>query len=144
MSSLSGYRDTRRMGDDVIPAILDFLVADNVHIFKGAIVGLAGGYAAPAGAACTKVAGIAESEADNTQLGHAVGAKRVRVRQGTFKVANSAAADALGIADVGNLCYAADDQTVAKTAGANLPVAGTVIGVELDGVWVQMNLDGRS
>ena len=144
MTALSSYRDTRRMGDDVYPVILDLLVADNVHIFKGAIVGLAGGYAAPAGAACTKVAGIAESEADNTQPGHAVGAKHVRVRQGTFKVANGAAADALAIADVGNLSYAADDQTVAKTAGANLPVAGTVIGVELDGVWVQMNLDGRS
>ena len=144
MTALSSYRDTRRMGDDVYPVILDLLVADNVHIFKGAIVGLAGGYASPAGAACTKVAGIAESEADNTQPGHAVGAKRVCVRQGTFKVANGTAADALAIADVGNLCYAADDQTVAKTAGQNLPVAGTVIGIEPDGVWVQMNLDGRS
>jgi hypothetical protein len=144
MTALSSYRDTKRMGDDVIPSVFDLLVADNVHIFKGAIVGLAGGYAAPAGSACTKVVGIAESEVDNTQPGHAVGAKRVRVRQGTFKVANSAAADALAIADVGNLCYAADDQTVAKTAGANLPVAGTVIGIDPDGVWVQMNLDGRS
>ena len=144
MTALSSYRDTRRMGDDVYPVILDLLVADNVHLFKGAIVGLAGGYAAPAGSACSKVVGIAESEVDNTQPGHALGAKRVRVRQGTFKVANSAAADALGIADIGNLCYAADDQTAAKTAGANLPVAGTVIGVDPDGVWVQMNLDGRS
>jgi len=144
MTALSSYRDTRRMGDDVYPVILDLLVADNVHLFKGAIVGLAGGYAAPAGGTCTKVVGIAESEVDNTQPGHALGAKRVRVRQGTFKVANSAAAEALAIADVGNLCYAADDQTVAKTAGQNLPVAGTVIGVEPDGVWVQMNLDGRS
>ena len=143
MTALKSYRDTKRMGDDVIPDILELLVADNVHIFKGAIVGLAGGYAAPAGAACTKVAGIAESEADNTQLGHAIGAQRVRVRQGTFKVGNSAAADALAIADVGSFCYAADDQTVAKTAGANLPVAGTVIEVDPDGVWVQMNLDGR-
>jgi hypothetical protein len=68
----------------------------------------------------------------------------VRVRQGTFKVGNGAAADALAIADVGSLCYAADDQTVAKTAGANLPVAGTVIQVDADGVWVQMYLEGRS
>jgi hypothetical protein len=144
MAALSSYRDTRRMGDDVIPDILDLAVADNVHIFKGAIVGLAAGYAAPAGSACTRVAGIAESEADNTQPGHAVGAKRVRVRQGTFKVANSAAADALALADVGSLCYAADDQTVAKTNGAahNLPVAGTVIQIDGVGVWVQMNLDG--
>ena len=143
MTALSSYRDTKRMGDDVHPVILDLLVADNVHIFKGAIVGLAGGYAAPAGAATTKVAGVAESEADNTQPGHVVGGQHVRVRQGTFKVANSAAADALAIADVGSLCYAADDQTVAKTAGANLPVAGTVIQIDPDGVWVQMNLDGR-
>ncbi len=144
MAALSSYRDTRRMGDDVIPDILDLAVADNVHIFKGAIVGLAAGYAAPAGSTCTKVVGIAESDADNTQPGHAVGAKRVRVRQGTFKVANSAAADALALADAGSLCYAADDQTVAKTNGAahNLPVAGTVIQIDGVGVWVQMNLDG--
>ena len=144
MTALTRYRDTKRMGDGVHPDILDLLVADNVHIFKGAIVGLAGGYAAPAGASCTKVVGIAESEADNTQPGHAVGALHLRVRQGTFKVGNSAAADVLAIGDVGSLCYAADDQTVAKTAGANLPVAGTVIQVDPDGVWVQMNLDGRS
>ena len=144
MTALTKYRDTKRMGDDVHPSILEIQVADNVHIFKGAIVGLAGGYAAPAGGGCTKVVGVAESEADNAQTGHAIGAKRVRVRQGTFKVGNSAGADALAIADVGSVCYAADDQTVAKTAGANLPVAGTVIQVDPDGVWVQMNLDGRS
>jgi hypothetical protein len=144
MTALTTYRDTKRMGDDVHPDILEIKAADNVHIFKGAIVGLAGGYAAPAGAACSKVVGIAESEVDNTQPGHAVGAKSVRVRQGTFKVGNGAAADALAIADVGSLCYAADDQTVAKTAGANLPVAGTVIQVDADGVWVQMYLEGRS
>jgi hypothetical protein len=132
------------MGDDVHPTILEIQVADNVHIFKGAIVGLAGGYAAPAGATCTKVAGIAESEVDNTQLGHVAGGKTVRARQGTFKVGNGAAADALAIADVGNLCYAADDQTVAKTAGTNLPVAGTVIQVDPDGVWVEMHLDGHT
>ncbi len=145
MAALTTYRDARRMGDHAIPDILDVAVADSVHIFKGAIVGLAGGFAAPAGPTCTRVAGIAESEADNTQQGHAAGAVHVRVRQGTYKVANSAAADALAAADVGSLCYAADDQTVAKTKGAaqNFPVAGTVIQVDADGgVWVQMNLDG--
>jgi hypothetical protein len=144
MVALTKYRDTRRMGDGVIPDLLDFAVADNVRIFKGAIVGLVGGFASPAGPTCTRVAGVAESEADNTQQGHAAGAMRIRVRQGVFKVANSAAAEALASADVGGLCYAADDQTVAKTNGAthNLPVAGTVIRVDADGVWVQMNLDG--
>ena len=34
--------------------------------------------------------------------------------------------EALGIADTGNLCYATDDQTVAKTAAQNLPIAATV------------------
>jgi len=144
MTALNRYRDTKRMGDEVHPTILELQVADNVHIFKGAIVGLAGGYAAPAGATCTKVAGIAESEADNTQLGHVAGGRTVRVRQGTFKVGNGAAADALAIADVGNLCYAADDQTVAKTVGQSLPVAGTVIQVDPDGVWVEMHLNGHT
>ncbi len=143
MTALTGYRDTKRMGDDVHPDILDLPLADNVRIFKGAIVGLAGGYAGPAGSGCTKVVGVADTDADNAQPGHMLGAKRVRVRQGTFKVANSGGADALGIADVGSFCYAADDQTVAKTAGQNLPIAGTVIQIDPDGVWVQMSLDGR-
>ena len=147
MTALTSYRDTKRMGDDVHPDILEIKVADNVHIFKGAIVGLAAGYASPAGPTCTKVVGIAEKDADNTQPGHIAGGITVRVRQGTHKVANSAAADALAITDVGSLCYAVDDQTVAKTNSAthNLPVAGTLIEIDADGgVWVQMYLEGRS
>lgn len=143
MTALTSYRDTKRMGDSPIPDVLDLLVADEVHIFKGAIVGLVGGFAAPAGPGCTKVTGIAESEANNLVPGHAAGAIRVRVRQGTFKVANSGGPDALLRADLGGLCYAADDQTVAKTAGGGRPVAGTVVGFDPDGVWVQMHLDGR-
>ena len=143
MTALSGYRDTRRMGDSVIPDILDLLVAGEVHIFRGAIVGLSGGYAAPAGPGCSRVVGMAESEANTQVPGFVAGSLRVRVRQGTFKVANSTGVDGLGLADLGSRCYAADDQTVAKTIGPNRPVAGTVMGVEPDGVWVQMNLDGR-
>ena len=134
MTILSGYRDTRRMGDDVIPGILDLLVADNVHIFKGAIVGLAGGYAAPAGSACTKVVGIAESEADNTQPGHAIGAKRVRVRQGTFKVANSAPRTRWRSPTSATSATPPTTRRSRRPRAQNLPVAGTVIGVEPDGV----------
>ena len=143
MTALTTYRDTKRMGDDVHPDILEIKVADNVHIFKGAIVGLAGGYAAPAGAACSKVVGIAESEIDNTQPGHAVGAKSVRVRQGAFKGGNTGGADALAGADLGNLCYAADDQTVAKTVGCS----GTTCSparVAASGRWWRSSRSGSS
>ena len=40
-------------------------------------------------------------------------------------------------AQVGSLCYAADDQTVQKTAESNAPVAGVVRGVSEDGIWVE-------
>ncbi len=145
MAALAGPRDTKRMGDDVCPSILAIDIADNVNIFKGAIVGLAGGYAAPAGAGTTKVAGIAEEDCDNTVAGHAAGKYKVRVRQGVFKVDSGVAAENLSRTEVGALCYAADDHTCQKTNGSGtLPIAGTVIQVDSDGVWVQFNLDGRS
>jgi len=39
---------------------------------------------------------------------------------------------------LGKTCYIVDDETVAKTNGTNTrSAAGTVVGVESDGVWVQ-------
>ena len=72
---------------------------------------------------------------DNTA--GAAGAKTVRVRRNkAFKFAN-AAADLVTQAELGKSCYIVEDQTVAKTnGGATRSVAGKVLGVEADGVWV--------
>lgn len=111
-------------------------VASNAKIYAGAlVVANATGYAAPGSAAFNLVyLGRAEEFVDNT--GGADGAKTALVRRGkAFKFKNSAA-DAVTQAELGRACYVADDETVAKTSGGARSVAGIVVGVESDGVWV--------
>ena len=133
MSALSQDRNTlRRDGQQMEPP-----VAAGARIFGGAIVAInAAGYAVPGTtSAALQAAGAAEQRADNT--GGAAGAIRVRVRKGPHRFANSAAADAITLADVGSDCYIVDDQTVAKTHATNTrSVAGKVFDVDADGVWV--------
>jgi len=108
-------------------------------IYAGALVMVnAAGNAQPGATALNLVAvGRAESPADNT-LGVA-GAINVRVRRGVFAFVNSAGADAIANANIGQTAYAVDDQTVALTNGTNTrsPV-GTVHHVDADGVWVEI------
>lgn len=110
----------------------------NGKIFAGAIVALtAAGYAAAATATIANVtAGRADETVDNA--GGANGAKKIKVRRGVFRFANSAAADLIALTEVGKPCYVVDDQTVAKTdnVGAR-PKAGTVFDVDAQGVWVE-------
>ena len=133
MTALSQDRNTlRRDGQQMEPP-----VAGNTRIWAGSLVCInATGLAVPGATATTlKSAGIAEHRADNT--GGAAGAIRVRVRKGPHRLANSAAADAITLAEVGSDCYVVDDQTVAKTSGSNTrSVAGKVFDVDADGVWV--------
>ena len=63
------------------------------------------------------VRGRAEATVDN--LG-AAGALSLEYRMGSFRFANSAAADQVAQADVGRVCFILDDQTVAKTDGATM------------------------
>lgn len=66
------------------------------------------------------------------------GAVRCNVRQGIFRWNNSAAADAITRAEIGDLAYIVDDQTVAKTNGTNTrSAAGTIRDVDAQGVWVE-------
>ena len=64
----------------------------------------------------------------------------IKVRRGVFRFGNSASTDAIGRTEIGKPCYVVDDQTVAETnnSGAR-PVAGTVFGVDAQGVWVEFN-----
>lgn len=108
-----------------------FLVEDDVHIFKSAlVVANASGYAEPATNASGKVLlGVAYEECDNTLTGHSQGGKSVRVfKGGTFPFAT---AD-LVQADIGIKCYVTDDDTVddAGTATQGI-IAGVVVEVVL-------------
>ena len=94
------------------------------------------GYATPGATATTlKALGRFEETVDNAS--GADGAVTVPIKKGVFRFANSAAADEITAADIGNDCYIVDDQTVAKTDGtATRSIAGKVYDVDAQGVWV--------
>ena len=84
-------------------------------------------------------AGVAIEQVDNS--GGSAGDKSVSFRKDVFRFVNSASADAITIADIGKVCFAVDDQTVAKTNGrtnglATRSPAGIIIDVDTLGVWV--------
>lgn len=112
-------------------------VAAATKIFAGSIVAAnATGYATKGAVATTLTyLGRADESVDNT--GGADGAKTIQVRRGkAFKWKNSGT-DAVTQAELGKTCYIADDETVSKTNGTNTQsAAGTVIGIDSDGVWV--------
>ena len=133
MTALTQDRNTsRRDGNQVEPP-----VAATTRTYVGAMVAItAAGLAVPGATSTTlKCVGSALSPADNT-LG-AAGAIRVKVDKRPARFANSAAADAITLADIGNTAYIADDSTVAKTdnSGAR-KAAGKIIYVDAAGVWV--------
>lgn len=67
------------------------------------------------------------------------GAIKAKAKIGIYKFKNSAAADAIAEANRGADCFVVDNQTVALTDGnATRPVAGTIVQVDSDGVWVSM------
>lgn len=140
MTALAAQRSTPVMAGGPNPENLSFPIADNVKVYKGSLVMLDGGYLKPGATATGKVAvGQAEETVDNTGTGHTAGRFNVPVKQGVFKFANSASSDAIAQAEVGSSCYLVDDQTVAKTDGSNSrSVAGKVIQVDTDGVWVKV------
>lgn len=144
MTALAAQRSTIQMLGGSYPEILSVPIADNVVVYKGSLVGLDGaGRARPMAAAATtaRAIGRAEETVDNTGAGHSAGKYQVRVAQGIFKWANDTGT-AVTNALRGTACYALDDQTVTGASSGNA-VAGTVIDVAADGVWVQTCLDYR-
>ncbi len=138
MAALTGPRNTPRIGDDI--HLYDFPIAANVCIYAGAIVSIDATLkqARPGRATVTDIAvGRAPKTYDNT--GGPAAAFKIAVAGGIFRYNNSASGDLIAQADVGGTCYVVDDQTVAKTdnTGAR-PAAGKIIGVDADGVLVQI------
>ncbi len=131
--ALTADRNTPRMEGQP----LSLAMAAAAKIFAGSIVMADASGNAVKGQTALGLygAGIAMQRVDNS-AGNA-GDLTIRVREGTFRVANSASTDQITAADIGALCYAVDDQTVAKTPGAGTrSVAGIVAGVDTIGVWV--------
>ena len=135
MAALTKDRDTKRRDG----AQFSDPVAASTKIYAGSLVCLnASGYAVPGSTATTlKARGVAQEQVDNSA--GSAGDLRVDTRRGIFKFGNSASADLIAIADIGNDCYIVDDQTVAKTNGSNTrSVAGKIRQVDSDGVWVEI------
>lgn len=133
MSALTRDRNTPLRDGD----LFSFGVAADTRIHAGALVVLDdAGNAEPAAAAPGKRAiGRAEEAVDNRD-GQA-GDRTVLVRRGVFRWAKAAGADALTVADIGNACFALNDQTVARTDGTGTrSPAGIVVDVDSVGVWV--------
>lgn len=123
----------------LIPVALGATVAVLMGTF--AVVG-ADGYAvasANVGAADQTCIGIWEDDAENSGVAGATHGVVRRNKQ--FLVANSAT-DPVAQADMGQLAYIQDNQTIAKTDNSGvLPVAGAFMGFDLENplyVWVEI------
>ena len=115
-------------------------VAAATKCYAGGIACLdASGNATPGAAATTLTpVGRFEQTVDNTG---AAGVKSVAILSGVFQYANSADADLITRAEIGEVCYIVDDATVAKTnGGATRSRAGLIVDVDALGVWVELGL----
>ncbi|MDR3561898.1 MAG: hypothetical protein P4N59_10755 [Negativicutes bacterium] len=110
----------------------------NTTIFAGSLVAVnAAGNAVP-GSTATTIKAVGRSEQYVVNNPGAAGAQTVTVRRGVFKFANDSA-DPVAVANLLANCYITDDQTVAATSATNTKsVAGKVIEVDSDGVWVEI------
>ncbi|KNC89905.1 hypothetical protein [Trabulsiella odontotermitis] len=112
-------------------------VAAATELFGGHIVAAnATGYAVPGSAtAANTTLGVCDGWVDNTT--GADGENSVLVRRGKAWCLANSSTDPVTQALVGKPCYVEDSATVAKTSNADArPVAGTVLGVDAEGVWV--------
>ena len=135
MTALSKSRTVRS-----IPGFMfSYPVLADAVIHQGAIVVLtAAGYAKPAVTGTGLIAvGIARESVDATGLSS--GDISVEVEEMIAECANSAGGDEITIADIGKVCFLADDQTVAKTDGTGTrSPAGVVKKIEGGRVFVKI------
>lgn len=134
--ALSADRNTPRADGDILEQ-----AADAALIYGGALVMRnASGYLTKGQTALGLVGvGSARQHVDNSD--GSAGDLTVKVQPGVWRFANSSSSDAITIADIGRVCYAVDDETVARTDGrtSGLPTrspAGIVVDVDDLGVHV--------
>lgn len=116
MTALSAERaKTLQIGLGPVPTIVSYRVKGTTKIYKGSLVALNGGYAAPGATATGRIAvGRAEETVDNTSGSD--GDKRVKVSQGCFAWDNATSTDACTAADIGSDVYMVDDHTITHTS----------------------------
>lgn len=129
-TALTAERDTPSRGGHVYA----FTQGSNV-IYAGSMVAInTSGKAVPAAdSASFKVVGRAKATQDNTGSSYSA-ARTIEVEAGVFRWVNGGS---YTDANVGDLAYVSDDQTVFTAASATQDViAGVIVDVDTSGVWV--------
>ncbi|HHL35493.1 MAG TPA: hypothetical protein ENJ30_14130 [Desulfobulbaceae bacterium] len=131
--ALSADRNTAHKDGELL--VLGMGAAQKVY--AGSMVAKnAAGYIQPAAdAANLVVMGMAEEQVDNAG---ANGALTVPIRRKKAFLMKNSSANAVTVAHIGGSVYIEDDETVASAGGTNSIVAGTCLGVESAGVWVEI------
>ncbi len=104
------------------------------QVFHGSLVGDLAGVIVPA-SADVNIRIIGRASVING-ISADVAGEKIRIDEGVSRWENG---EAIVAADVGDPCYADDDQTVFTTATAR-PFAGIIIAVDSLGVWVDSSL----
>ena len=136
MTALIAGRNTPAKAGDMQVGKL----AASVTAYAGAmLMRNAAGFIVPASTALN-LTGVGRAEETVNNSTGAAGDASIIFMGGRFRYANSAAADEITMADIGKVCFAVDDQTVAKTDGTGTrSKAGIVDDVDVLGVWVRFD-----
>lgn len=131
--AITANRDTQERAHPGAMLHQDWVAVDSDEFYIGQLIAIESstGKIKP-GATATGLVALGRCEERFTT--GASNTRKIKVRSGLFKWANSAG-DALAAADEGALCYIEDDSIVCKTATGK-SAAGRVYKVESDGVWV--------
>ena len=135
-----------------IPSLRDVPLKSGYKVYAGAIVVIqqSTGYGRPGftGTGCV-AKGIAQKTLDNSSTGTDPGANTdggliMPVKSGSVfgPFANDTAPNAVAITDRTKVCYLLDDNTITMSS-SSASVAGIVADVTTEGVWVEIDPDGR-
>lgn len=109
-------------------------------IFAGALVMRNSAGDLVKGQTATGLVGVGRAFAQVDNGSGSAGDLTADYEMGVFRFANSAGADEITKANIGDLAYAVDDQTVAATDGSSTrSPAGTIEVVDEQGVWVRFD-----
>lgn len=127
MTALSADRATRLHKGEIYE---DDVYQSTTIYGGGMVVFNATGYLVPGSTATGLIAaGVATQQADNSA--GSSGDIKCKYRRGPHSFVNSAGGDEITIAEIGDVCFIVDDQTVAKTDGSGTrSAAGKILGID--------------
>ena len=119
--------------------VMRYGMAANQTIYAGGLVSLnAAGHAIPAADTASTTSGWVAEETMTS--GATAGEDKVLVRRGAVHAFANDTTNTLTIADIGSVCYVADDQTVQDDGATNDVKVGVVLQLGDAGVWVHVGV----